>query len=375
MRLLCDSNPMCYGSSASMLSILDHLNAEITALVQGVTSELLARDPAVDHVIETNLKDPIAVEHDVNLSAYDAVLVVSNQSNIACYHAAKLPIFFVDILYFYGHHKTGPVWSWATQTFVQRFPGVRRRLMRGDTPGAPIEIGPLIRTADALPTTAQARQGTLIQLGGARSCWIRPGVNTPYPALIARWLKELQDALPKPITVAVGRDAAEALRPIAPANVAVKSFPQTQFLAELNACELYLTTPGLGAVFEGAQYAQDMVLLPPQNATQVVQLTAYEREGLTAPGLNLMALDPHFPKHDPYALSEADLTQEVLNSLHRLFDDAPASTQIVVERLRTALDNLTAHRAAQERFMSTLGTPGGHTVATTINEFWRAQCR
>ncbi|MEC9400146.1 MAG: hypothetical protein VX475_21150, partial [Myxococcota bacterium] len=97
-RLLCDSNPMCYGSSSALLSILEHVDAHVTALASGITLELLSTDPGVDEMLEVEVKSPEEVSRAIEGRSFDAVLVVSNQSNIEVYASRGIPIFFVDIL-------------------------------------------------------------------------------------------------------------------------------------------------------------------------------------------------------------------------------------------------------------------------------------
>ena len=40
MNLLCDTNPMAYGSSSALLAILSHLDVNATALVSDTTMKI-----------------------------------------------------------------------------------------------------------------------------------------------------------------------------------------------------------------------------------------------------------------------------------------------------------------------------------------------
>lgn len=371
LRLLCDSNPMCYGSSSALLSILDHLDAHVTCLTWGITGEILEGDPAVDATLEVDVKDPEAVAQAVPFESFDAVLVVSNQSNIEVYAASELELFFVDILYFFGRRKDQPVWSLAEQTFAQVFPGVEERLARGASPGEPLMVGPLVRTPRA--TREGPGEGTLVNLGGGRSRWVIPGVNSPYPAMVIAWIEAMADALPRPITLAAGEDAARVARQARTVpEVEVGTYPQSEFLTRMQHSALYLTAPGLNAVFEGAMLARDMLVLPPQNATQIAQLEIYERVGLAPAGLNLAALDPDFDV-EATALGEERLTEEVLASLARLHRDT-STTARVVEHLERQLHAREARHEATKSFLESLGGPGGPTVARVIHDHWRQTC-
>ena len=106
MHLLCDTNPMCYGSSAVLLSILDHLDVEATVMVEGITGEMIGTDPTMDRVLRAPLKNPAALDRILEDQDCDGVLVVANTANVDLYLRRKWPLFFVDVLYWFGRNKT-----------------------------------------------------------------------------------------------------------------------------------------------------------------------------------------------------------------------------------------------------------------------------
>ncbi|QDG52108.1 hypothetical protein FIV42_15560 [Persicimonas caeni] len=351
-----------------MLAVLEHVDAISTALVRDVTAELLDRDRAVDHVVHVDNKSPVAVRDAIDPAHFDAALVVSNQSNVELYAELGLPIFFVDVLYWCGARKDQPVWNLAERTFVQRFPGVAERLQSHEYREEPIQVGPLIRTA---AVHRGEQRGTLIQIGGARSRWVRPGENSAFPRMVIDWISHHDIDWPKPWTLAGGREAGEVARqhPLAD-QVDIVSYPYDEFLSRLNQSELYVTTPGQGAIFEGLRADVDMLVLPPQNATQVLQLRTYEREGLVAPGLNLPALDPAF---DTSLLdcTEDQLTSEVLRSLRRI--DSQEVADIVGRHLQRQHKELDKVRLARREFTEFLGPRGGPVVAEALSRWWGEQ--
>jgi hypothetical protein len=365
LQLLCDPNPMCYGATGALLSVLDFVEAHRCAMGRGVTRELLSNDPAVDELLDIDVKESPTVERLVERRHFDAVLVVSNSANLKTYVTRGVPIFFVDILFWLGEGK-GPDRSRLFEAeFAQAFPGVEERL-RGSSGGGDITIiGPLIRESDG-PTSA--RHGTMVHLGGARSRWIRPGENTRYPAMAAGWLRSLLPDLAPPVHLACGAEATTFIaRELPTPGFEVGPLPQPEFLSRVARAELYITTPGLGGLFEALSRRTPTLLLPPQNATQVLQLAWYERLGLVRSGLNLPALDPAFPS-DWVAMGEARLTETVLASLRRI--DQPGTGSAVLDHLRTQLAELRLRREPRQRFMESLGPPGGRTVAAAITRFW-----
>ncbi len=373
LRLLCDSNPMCYGSSAALVSILDHVaDCQRTAIADGVTLELLGRDEAIDEIVNVNPKNSVAVAAALADRTFDAVLVVSNLSNIELYAQRGFPIFFVDILYWMGAAKVQPVWNLAEATFVEAFPGVAERLDSGQTLGKPMLVGPLIRTRPVTSSTA-SRTDVLVNLGGGRSRLIVPGVNSAYAQMVLSWLHAAGLADSRRVTVAGGK---EAILDAGSAQHASKfelgSLPQEKFLELLGGAGLYLTVPGLNAVHEGLAAGVPLGFLPPQNATQVLQLQRYEDAGLIEPGLNLPALDPKF---DTTILegSEDELTAEVLQSLGRIERDV-ATMPTVARHLRQQEASWPERAVACARFRERLGPPGGADVATTIRTWWEKAC-
>lgn len=366
MRLLCDTNPMCYGSTATLLAILDQVDAECTVLTEGITAELVERDPRVAHTLPTQLKDPHAVATILGERSYDAVLVVNNQSNLDVYAARGWPIFYVDILFWYGAQKASrPVWRLATRSFVQTFEGVAERLesMPREVRSKITRVGPIVRSP---PRGAQ--RGTLVNIGGARSRFVLPGRNSSYTRQVVSWVMEIVDSLPPgPIHIAAGREAIASLEGMdLHERMSASTLHNRDYLATLGRAELLITAPGLNAVFEGLVAGVDLMFLPPQNASQVMQLAAYERAEIVPPGLNLDALADGF--HVPPQMEdEAELTQHVLAALPRIRPEHVAS------HLRLQLARQPGLREARRRYMTTLGSPGGPEVAAAIRAWWEGR--
>src|SRR5690606_37166131 len=107
LRLFCDTNPMAYGSTASLAAIVAALrvDAEVIAIGRDVSLELLRGSIPAARVIELNVKDAREVAPVVAREKPDAALVISNHSNLHSYASAGVPVFFVDILFWYGEQK------------------------------------------------------------------------------------------------------------------------------------------------------------------------------------------------------------------------------------------------------------------------------
>ena len=366
LHLLCDANPMCYGSSTALLAVLDHVQGSRTAVVHDVTAEVLAADPAVDAVIRANVKDPDEVRRAIDGRHFDAALVVSNRSCLNLYLELGLPVFFVDILLWFGVVVPHNIWTDAERAFVQSFPGVDARTASMHTP--PMTVGPLIR---GVPLRSRERSGTLVQIGGAASRWVRPGENSNYPRMVADWMDGWTEAL-RPITFAAGRQAIRSIPDdhVIRASCELVTLPHREVLNRLGEVARYVTTPGLNSVFEGLCADVPMLFLPPQNATQVAQLRAYEAAGLVAPGLNLSDLDPAFPG-DVSGIPERELTELVLTALPTLARRDVARR--ILDHLGQQLCELDTRAEARSAFREFLGPPGGQTIAEAISAWWGEQ--
>ncbi|EYF04943.1 hypothetical protein [Chondromyces apiculatus] len=370
LRLLCDANPMAYGSSSALLSILDHLDADATALVRDVTAEVLAVDGAVDRTLAVDVKDPAAVDRAIEGRHFDAALVVSNLSCVEVYRQRGIPIFFVDILYWYTARKDHPVWTHAARTYAQAFPGVRERI-ESLTSRPPAIVGPLIRTTPARSTVAQ---GTLVNLGGVRSRFIDPARAPMFIDCVAHILREVEPLLPPgPILVAAGEDACRTLRSRLPPRATAACLPQADYLQALADAALFLSAPGLNAIFEALWRDIPLVFLPPQNATQVLQLARYEAGALVPPGINLPRLDPTL--HLPAQIEDEEAyTRCVLDTLQRISrstDALNAMVHHVADQIHRAPERLEACRA----WRASLGEPGGPTLAADIDRWWHERAR
>ncbi|AKT38309.1 hypothetical protein [Chondromyces crocatus] len=367
LQLLCDANPMAYGSSSALLSILDHLDADATALVRDVSAELLGTDPAVRRTLAVDVKDPHAVAAAIADEPLDAALVVSNLTNVEVYLRRGLPVFFVDILYWYTARKDHLVWSAAERTYAQAFPGVKERLQTLPAASRPHLVGPLIRS---LPPRSQAPRGTVVNLGGVRSRFIHPDDAPMFLEGIGHLLREAEPLLPEgPVLVAAGADACHVLERVLPPRAKAVCLPQHAYLQALADAALFLTAPGLNAIFEALALDLPLVFLPPQNATQVLQLARYEDAALVPPGLNLPALDPSLPL--PHQIDdEGAYTHGVLDSLRRL-TRSDGSLRVMAQHLLHQIHTVSARTDARLAFRTALGPKGGAQIADDIHRWWR----
>jgi hypothetical protein len=378
LQIVCDPNPFCYGSISTLRALARHLpEASFTVLATGPVLEQC--DPATfTRVISCDVKDPASVrQHASVLAAADLYLAVSNNTNIGLVLELKLPLVFVDIL-FWMKRRVTPAMRHASGYIIENFPGVDEALERyGREMVLPRVVGPLI----APPLLRQQRRATshlLVNYGGAHSPDIVPGRNTCYPSSMTRLLQEVLPAAGlgiESVTIATGARAVARIREEgADGDLRVETLPQERYLELLASSSHFLTAPGLNAPFESFALGIPTSFLPPQNLTQVCQLAAYQAHGLAPRGLNLTELYPDHPI-DPQA-PEAEGTARLLELVAR-FDADPKSRATVREQMVAQLhrgpSELDRQVAAQGAFLKRLGPPGGEAAAEEIRRVLAAQ--
>ena len=146
--------------------------------------------------------------------------------------------------------------------------------------------------------------------------------------------------------------------------------PRRHFRGRLAASEVLLTAPGLNAVFEALADDRPLVFLPPQNATQVLQLARYERAGIVRPGLNLTDLVPGMERVERVG-DEAAYTRAVLDAIAEVAASARLR-EVVASHVRGQLRTVRSPEAAAARraFRDGLGVAGGPSVARAIHAWW-----
>lgn len=365
LQLLCDSNPMAYGSTAAMLAVLDHTGAHHTAMAGSITQELLAQDPAVHELVQVDNKRVEQVAALLDQRTFDAALVVSNRSNLELYRSRALPVFFLDILFWYGDDKTHSVWDTAVEAFAQDFPGVRERIdsMRLERP--PTVVGAVIRR----PTPGEPIGRALVNLGGVRSRFIDAERSKTFLSIVRATLDGIDHALPAgEIDVACGTDAARWLSTQLPARYRPRTLHAAEMTRLMSNASIVITTPGLNAVLEGLVAKRPMAFLLPQNASQVFQLARYESAGIVQEGLNLPALlGLAFPEQ---LGDEQAYSHRILEELAKI-EQSPSHTNSVVEHVLAQISDQRSQGlcAARERFAAQFCGDGASAIGQAIRRW------
>lgn len=370
LRLLCDTNPMAYGSTASLAAILARLDvsAEPIVMARDVSLELMRHVGPGVRVIEVNVKDPSAVASVLAREKPDAAVVISNLSNLRAYEDAGVPVFFVDVLFWYGEHKDESRWAHFEEGFALDFPGVAERVRALGWRKPVTIVGPLLRD---LPARAGEPHGTLVNLGGVRSVFMTPERARAGLMVIANILRAIQPELPRgDIFVATGGDAATLIRPLLPTSMSVGVLSPTDYDAMLQGSALLLTLPGLNAVLEGMAAGVPLAFLPALNASQCLQLRRYQQAGVGASGIELdRFVELVIPER---VADEQALTVEVIAALERIAA-SPDSLRDMAGAVRVQLPTAPQLTDRRRAFVDTLGAPGAPLIADAIARWWRGR--
>lgn len=363
IKLLCDTNQMAYGSSSALLSILEYLTSINTAFVWGVTEKILASSKLVNETIKINNKDKNLVKENIDLRKFDAVLVISNITNLDTYLDFGIPVFYVDIHFWYPSNKKHRIWQEAKQCFVERY-------FKNDIklPNNSIEVGPIISLQKA---KSKIKKQVLVNIGGGANRFIKPGENSRYINIILQLLNQLkkEKTFEKyDFIIAGGEASINSIKNSKEAKEFIlKSYSKNEFLDTLNKSEYFFTSPGQYATFEGLYLEKKIVFLPPQNASQIIQINILEKAGLINKGLNLTNYYSHFKSLEKSFVNEHELTNEVLTAIEKLEKNNIDKLKIVAH-LKVQIKNTIKQLYFQEQknFIDILGLPGAETIANEI---------
>jgi hypothetical protein len=348
-KILCESNPMCYGSSTVLLSIIEELYAEAVCLAFGVAKEVLQSGKS--EIVEVNNKSSKDVEAAIKGIDFDNVLVVSNTSNLTLYKSLNKKIYFVHIHFFYPNANI-ELLKLVDVLFIQNFWNLQQS-------NSATRIGPLIK----LPQQPSKKKNLiLVNLGGGESRFIHPGVNSNYGNQILKLIIQLKPHFNnKEIVICGGTKIIQTINASAiENNIKALTLSNDEYLQLLDEAEILISSPGLNAIFEAMYRNIPIVFLPPQNVSQVYQLNEYEIAGIVLKGLNLT-----FPNS---TLTEEEQTREFLKEMiNKYNDNSTASNQMKCLWAQFRYTKTKQYQSKIELAKKYLGEIGTNQISKIIN--------
>ncbi len=362
MKLLCDCNPYCFGSTSTMLAVLAEMpDAEVAVLATGPSLDLCSGL----RVVETDVKDPACLRAHASLLEWaDVYLAFSNNCNVPKVVSQGVPLVFVDIHYELKRRLT-PAMEHARAYVIESHPGVSASLERW-RPTAPVLVGPIVTLGHRYE---RSEHEILVNIGGASSPDIHPGVNTDYPARVVALVQRVAERLGyRSAPVAMGSAAAASV--LSGSRAHPVTYTPGDYLSRLEESRVLLTAPGLNAPMEAFARGVPVIFLPPQNFTQVTHLRTYVAAGLAPMGERLLSKVPGGPVDG--SRSESEGSAAVLRSLARLGDSGWLEVQAIVEeQLCWSMDELLELARRQRTWCSELGVGGAAATARAIRSVHR----
>jgi hypothetical protein len=364
---MCDAVPFCFGPVSKLLTIAEILRGsyDITFLVAGTSLELAKK--AGFNIIECDTEIVSQLnKHRSSIEEADFYLNVMNPIS-AKFVKGKVPQAYVDSLFWMW--DIIPNWLFDLEYyFIQNFVGVASQLDRmGSKIKNKIIVGPII---DSRFVNASSRKyQLLVNFGGMESKLIKVGKNTNYPFFMNKLIKEALEGLDfdrvlvtgseNIIRVLDGRDKSE--------KVKYAALSHEDFLKELSASKMLLTSPGLTASFEAFWYKIPTLFLPPQNYSQFLNLKKFRTVEVAKKSVHWTDF---YPEMDIKENEDEQIgVKKTLECINRFEHDAKAMKQ-VSEKIRNMVSQLDEKQIEKQYdFVLGLGGNGAETIANVVSSY------
>ena len=377
-KIIFDPNPFCYGATSALLSITKHLGDFEKVLLATDCSQELA-DSSFDQIIPCNVKSSNAVAEALRqLQPIDGYVSVSNNTNIALVKEQQIPLVYVDILFWMvGNAHLGM--EYASHYIIEDFPAVSERVAHFQQLLKNYSIVPPLLDISSIPKIETTEKTLLVNFGGAESPYLKPGVNTQYPAMMVELLIAALGHSPfQKIIIATGQKAVRSIKARVtqmPQHIKVCTLSHVEFLQQLKHAHAFFTAPGLNAPFEGFYYGVPTFFLPPQNFTQVFQLKIYQEHGIL-PTFRLNLDDLYTGYSFDVFGDEQQQTAIILSLLEQLDNDEQRKQYLIgifreyLRLLSTPTQFINHLQKQQQTFINTLGYNGGKMAAELIQKVY-----
>jgi hypothetical protein len=350
--------PYCYGPTAKLLCLADDLAEKHSLIFVGDEPGLsLARQGRFSEIIENSDRDAWNATARRALQRSDLLVSLLDYRSLRIASEYSVPSVFVDTLTWL-RQQAPPFADLAYRYISQRFflnpsPHLVGTLPRFEW------VGPILpRRYDESTTPCQRVSGVvLVNFGGLRSPAMRPGADDAYVDWVLQLLAhtELDSAIFRvclPLYLAASGPRYSRLLP----GADLRYLDSQQFYDALDNASLLVTVPGLETIFEAIHVGIPLVLLPPYNGTQLLQMKAYQTEDIAESLPLTNQAEALAEEHsDPYVLSAhvqsmltetrhnhcalLQLASALRDSINRIFNN-PDHAKAKCERNRVQLNRL-----------------------------------
>jgi hydroxymethylcytosylglucuronate/cytosylglucuronate synthase len=371
-RILCDAVPFGFGPAGKLAAVLNRLtDADVETVVvgSGTSAELL--DYRGGPVVPADTESPAALQSLRPLFTGASLFInVMNSVSLQFAQGLGLRTVVVDSL-FWMWDRIDPGMARSDRYFIQNFVGVEDRLREEkDRIRHPVLVGPIV-DASLEEGGAARRNQLLVNLGGMESKLIRLGENLTYPAVIGRLLADGLQNHPFDRVLVTGSAPVmrELGRTVQIPRAEFERLGHQEFLAELKASRLFLTSPGLTATLEAFTAETPTAFLPPQNYSQFFNLTLLREARAASHSLHWEDLYGRLPIR--LRMPEDEGVRALLGLIERFREDAAGRqrwaawlSELVWQGEAIGAGQVERQRALLRR----MGSNGALTIANAIKE-------
>ena len=229
------------------------------------------------------------------------------------------------------------LWYWKDKSFVkyadyyitQKFYGVKDILNELKVNNSFV-ISPLIQKKERHPSSTEF---LLINFGGLENTFWSLDITVTYVRNILSILLPVAQQKFKHIKIVCSQNHLTYLKDL---NVSTVSYQEMQFL--LQQASYVIATPGLGNIYEIANYQVPSLFLPPVNDSQGQQLKILKKEGLIDNDLDNLENFIHQFNFDKFSIVSQEKIQKQGNmSLKKLFKEFGLNGKVELEQILKAI--------------------------------------
>jgi hypothetical protein len=369
--ILLQAAPFCFGPISTLLNVVRALvrpGYRLIVIEEGPTRDLIRRSRLPLERVALTTAPPFSPELGELIDRVD--LVVSNTDPIfaAACMARGAKVIVVDTLFWMWDHIP-PILLEAERYIVQGFYGTEAQLKRLGRPRNFLQVGPLTSTQGPPIPLAERPNSIHVSFGGC-DCLLVDPQQDPYPGMMLKVLEDaLAAALPQDCDVLLccGERAACSLQP-RDRRITVGTLSNQDYLKSMRQAKAILLSPGLTGTLEVLQVETPAFFFPPQNYSQVLQLSAYRKANVAPYSFTWTDVYPEFAL-PPY-LPEEEAVARVRAVVGRFVQDVAAQDVLrhkLVEFLQTGIQDYDP--APARRLCESLGPDGPVRAARAIEDW------
>jgi len=377
--IICDPEPFCFGPSADILGIAKELSklkhVRVIVLATKKVEPVFKHEPKLKVVLMEYPKDNEKLKELV--ASANAYVTATNNTNLATIKCAgiKTPVVYLDSLFWYwGNEKSFfsknqlDVDLYLACNYFNTSEIVKKQKKKFKN----LKIIPPIISSDVTPLV---RDQLFVNFGGLTSRFTSIKDATLFVDLICKIFfhnLRLQERFDR--VIVSGNDyAMKKMQEINTANnIEFLSVNHDKFIEILGESKLFLTNPGIHALYEGFASKTPTMGFFPSNLTQALQLKHISKEMPLLPVLDWSIIDPNYSKKMKSGLEYEGLCIKTIKGyVKRLHRDENYYNKLIVElniRFPQKKSFLTLLRKSQNKYVDKITLNGAREAVKLMKK-------